>query len=83
VAADITSYRTRASEARKPEEFAYRAGCKKFGLRLCDESIEFVSRYIGDGLTEIAESELSDVVNQTAEFVGQWLRHVPVDEGGN
>jgi hypothetical protein len=83
MAADITSYSTRVSKSTRPSEFAYRAGIKKFGLRPCDESMRYVSRFIGDGLNEVPGDELSGIIDGAAEFVGRWLRYVSVDEGGN
>jgi hypothetical protein len=80
--AAVASFRTRVSMSRSPAEFAYRAGCKKFGLDQSDESVAFTRRYIEDGLSEIPDSELSEVVSQASEFVGEWLKRLTPGEGG-
>jgi len=72
--ADVESFRSRITESNRPEEFAFRAGIKKFGLRSCEQSVEHLCEYIEIGLSEISAEDLSSTVESTAEFVGAWIQ---------
>ena len=78
---EIAIYRQRVLACRNAEEFAFRAGVYKFGLKPGDESVAFVKSFIDEGMQEIPAAEISDVVDQAAAFVGTWLRQATVTGG--
>jgi hypothetical protein len=69
---EIESFRSRVEQSSNAEEFALRAGVKKFRLKNCEESIHFLRTYIDEGLAVITESELLELINNTADFIGTW-----------
>ena len=69
LAGDLHSFRARALAARAPQEFAYRAGVKKFGLHDHEASLALVRETIAAGLGEIPGTEIDAVVEETGRFI--------------
>ncbi len=78
---DVALYRQRVLDCKDAEEFAYRAGVYKFGLKSGDESVQFIKRFVEEGLEEIPAHEISNVVEQAAGFVATWLGNARLREG--
>jgi hypothetical protein len=81
VSDEVNIYRERVLACKHAEEFAFRAGVYKFGLKPGEESVAFVKSFIDEGIQEIPAAEISDVVDEAAEFVGTWLREATVTGG--
>lgn len=81
ISREIKIYRERVLACKDAEEFAYRAGAYKFGLKPCEESVAFVKSFIDEGMQEIPAAEISEVVEGAAEFVGTWLLKATVTGG--
>jgi hypothetical protein len=70
---DVMTYRQRVLACKNAEEFAFRAGVYKFGLKPGNESVAFVKSFIDEGMQEIPEAEISETVEGAAAFVRTWL----------
>lgn len=77
LADDLVSFRDRAIRSATPQEFAYRAGVKKFNLKDCSESIELVRRTIDAGMGEMQPGDLDQVTQFTARFIAQHISEAP------
>lgn len=65
----LTDYRARAIKAQSPEELAYYAAARKFGLRVDRDSLPFVGAYLEAFLHELDVDELEAVCVHAASAV--------------
>lgn len=69
---DLASYRTRIAESEHEEEWAFRAGMRKFGLNQGKDSLCFMADYIDRGMARIGADEIEKVVADCAGFLLRW-----------
>jgi hypothetical protein len=70
----VKSFASRVLTSTGPQDLAYRAGVKKFGLADRPESIALVADTINRGLSKFPSSEMQSAIEQTAAFVSHHLK---------
>lgn len=69
----VESFGRRVRAANRPQEFAYRAGVKKFGLA-GDSAVTHMESFIRRGMREIPARDFETTFAETADFIAEHLQ---------